>query len=91
MILQYERCTREARSELRRTFEFLGLQDTEFAPELDAHPGYQPEKPELDADTRYAYVQSYHDDVMRLVESFPQIDVRLWPNFAHLADRSAAA
>jgi hypothetical protein len=87
LVLQYERCTLEPRSELRRTFEFLGLEDTEFAPELDAHPTHQPEKPELDADTRSAYVQSYRDDVLSLIESFPEIDVRLWPNFADLADR----
>jgi len=87
LVLQYERCTREPRAELRRTFEFLGLQDTEFAPELDAHPEYQPEKPALDAAARDAYVQSYRDDVLALIEAFPEIDVRLWPNFADLADR----
>lgn len=87
LILQYERCTRDPRSELRRTYEFLGLHDTEFEPELDAHPEYQPEKPTLDAATRAAYVQSYRDDVVELVGSFPEIDVRLWPNFADLADR----
>jgi hypothetical protein len=32
-------------------------------------------------------VQSYRDDVLSLIESFPEIDVRLWPNFADLADR----
>lgn len=85
LILQYERCAREPRSELRRTFEFLGLRDADFAPELDAHPERQPEKPALDAATRRAYVESYHDDVVRLVESYPEIDVGLWRNFAHLA------
>ncbi len=87
LVLQYERCTREPGSELRRTYEFLGLRDTEFAPELDAHPEYQPEKPALDAATRAEYVQSYRDDVVALIEAFPEIDVRLWPNFADLADR----
>jgi len=91
LILQYERCMREPRSELRRTFEFIGLTDTEFTPDMDAHPRHQPEKPVLDADTRDAYVQSYHDDVVRLIEAFPEIDVSLWPNFAHLADRASAA
>lgn len=87
LVLQYERCTLEPRRELRRTFEFLGLQDTDFVPNLDAHPKHQPEKPVLDDDTRKAYVRSYHDDVAGLIESFPEIDVRLWPNFAELAEQ----
>ncbi|MGP0103078.1 MAG: sulfotransferase [Solirubrobacteraceae bacterium] len=86
LILQYERCTREPQAELRRTFEFIGLRDIDFTPELGAHPGHQPEKPVLDADTRAAYVQAYHDEMVRLIESFPEVDVRLWPNFAYLAD-----
>ncbi len=85
LVLQYERCTREPLAQLRRTFEFIGLEDTGFAPQLDAHPRHQPEKPALDADTRETYARAYSDDVTRLVASFPEIDVSLWPNFAHLA------
>ncbi len=85
LILQYERCTREPQSQLRRTYEFLGLSDTGFTSELDAHPRRQSEKPALDADTRAAYVQAYREDVSRLIADFPEIDVRLWPNFADLA------
>jgi Sulfotransferase domain len=90
LILQYERCTREPQAQLRTTFEFLGLRDVDFAPTLDAHPGRQPEKPKLDPDTRAAYVDAYHDEIVRLIEQFPEIDVGLWPNFAHLADRASA-
>ncbi|HLH14117.1 MAG TPA: sulfotransferase domain-containing protein, partial [Solirubrobacteraceae bacterium] len=88
LVLQYERCTRDPQSQLRLTFEFLGLRDTEFVPELSAHPGRQPEKPTLDPQTRDAYVQAYRDETIRLIEDFPEIDVTLWPNFAHLADRA---
>lgn len=91
LVLQYERCSSEPRAELRRTFEFLGLGDVEFVPELDAHPKRQPEKPKLDRDARATYVQAYRDDVLGLVESFPDVDLRLWPNFADLADRPPAA
>jgi Sulfotransferase domain len=91
LVLQYERCTREALPELRRTFEFLGLKTSGLAPNLSAYPRRQLEKPVLDLDTREAYVQAYHADVTGLIESFPEIDVRLWPNFAHLADRSPAS
>ncbi|MHB8233143.1 MAG: sulfotransferase [Solirubrobacteraceae bacterium] len=85
LVLQYERCTREPETQLRRTFEFLGLTDTDFVPDLAAHPKHQPEKPTLDAATREAYVSAYSDDVVRLAAAFPEIDLELWPNFTHLA------
>jgi hypothetical protein len=85
LVLQYERCTREPLPQLRRTFEFLGLRDTEFVPDLDAHPHRQPSKPSLDSDTLAAYARAYREDVTGLVGAFPEIDVRLWPNFADLA------
>ena len=36
--------------------------------------------------TRDAYVRAYRGDVAALAQSFPEIDLTLWPNFAHLAD-----
>jgi hypothetical protein len=91
LVLQYERCTREPGAQLRRTYEFLGLDDTGFTPDLDAHPRHQPQKPVLDAATRAAYVQAYSDDVRALIGAFPEVDVGLWPNFAHLAERPGAS
>jgi hypothetical protein len=84
LILQFERCTREPAAELRRTFEFLGV-DSAFLPELDTHPHRQPDKPTLPAATRQAYVEAYQDDVSMLTERFSEIDLALWPNFAQLA------
>ena len=37
--------------------------------------------------TRAAYVEAYSGDVLRLVRDFPELDLSLWPNFAHLAGR----
>jgi hypothetical protein len=86
LVLQYERCAREPLTQLRRTFEFIGLSDTEFAPsDLAVNPNPQPSKPKLDADTRDSYVRAYRKDVIELVSAFPEIDLRLWPNFANLA------
>lgn len=85
LILQYERCAREPQEQLRRTFAFLGLKDVEFTPELDAHPKRQEEKPVLDRDAREAYVEAYRDEVIALAESCEEIDLALWPNFAHLS------
>lgn len=87
LVLQYERCTREPLGELRRTFEFLGLTETGFVPDLQDHPQHQPDKPTLASETRDAYARAYEDDVRSLLSAFPEIDVRLWPNFAHLAER----
>ena len=71
---------------MRRTFEFLGLQDVGFRPDVGARPNAsRNEKPKLDPDTLESCVRAYSDDVTNLLDSFPEIDVRLWPNFAHLA------
>jgi hypothetical protein len=84
LILQYERCVREPLSELRRTFAFLGLDPAGHVPDLDAHPNRQPDKAAMHADARCALVDAYTPDVSALIGQFPEIDVALWPNFAHL-------
>jgi Sulfotransferase family len=85
LVLQYERCTLEPAAQLRRTYSFLGLNDLDFTPDLDDHPRHQPEKPSLDAGTRAALVDAYRDDVTALATAFGEVDLALWPNFAHLA------
>ena len=84
LILQYERCTADPRSELRRTYDFLGLADPGFLPALDAHPNRQVDKPQLHSDARRALVEDYSEDVVALIADYPEIDVGLWPNFAAL-------
>jgi hypothetical protein len=84
LILQYERCTLQTRSELRRTYEFLGLRDTAFAPQLGDHPNRQVEKPDLDREARRALVEAYEPDVALLVRDYREVDRDLWPNFAGL-------
>jgi len=84
LILQYERCTADPRSQLRRTYDFLGLRDPGFLPALDAHPNRQIDKPELHPEARKALVEAYSEDVARLIGDYPEIDVGLWPDFAAL-------
>jgi hypothetical protein len=84
LIVQYERCVREPLVQLRRTFDFLGVRDTGFVPDLEAHPNRQAEKPELHPDARRALVEAYTPDVSELVRGFPEIELALWPNFGHL-------
>jgi hypothetical protein len=85
LVLQYERCVADPAAELRRTFAFLGLREDLSSAPLDAHPRRRDEKPDFDDHTRKAYVEAYSEDVGRLGEAFPEIDLGLWPNFAHLA------
>jgi hypothetical protein len=85
LVLQYERCTLDTHGELRRTFHFLDLPDADFAIDADAHPNRQPDKPALRDDARAAFVRAYEPDVLRLAADFTEIDLTLWPNFAHLA------
>jgi hypothetical protein len=90
LILQYERCTGAPLPELRRTFEFIGLSDLDFTPDITRHPERQLEKPSMSADARSAYAEAYTPDVLRLAADFPEIDLELWPNFSHLAVPSRA-
>lgn len=85
LLLQYERCTAEPDSELRRTYEFLALSESDFLPaDLDAHPNRQAEKPELHRKARRALVEAYTEDVALLIRDYPEIDAGLWPNFARV-------
>ena len=85
LVLQYERCAADPEVELRRTFAFLGLREDGPITGLEAHPRRRDEKPPLDPATRAAYVEAYSEDVRELVRAFPEVDVSLWPNFAHLS------
>jgi hypothetical protein len=85
LMLQYERCAAEPEAELRRTFAFLGLREDAPITGLEAHPRRRDEKPRFDPATRAAYFEAYREDVERLAEDFPELDLSLWPNFAHLA------
>jgi len=86
LVLQYERCVREPLEPLRRTFEFIGLEDIGFSPPgLDSKPNSQSSKPKLDRATRDSYIRAYRDDVEALARAFPEIDLALWPNFADIA------
>jgi hypothetical protein len=124
LVLQFERCRRDPLTQYRRTLEFLGVRDRDFAPRrLRRKAAGKPEAlhvqlllrlglpegtkrriaeritgrpnpvetvalwPELEASLHVAL----DPDVKRLREVVPDLDLSLWPNFAHLGDQRAAA
>jgi hypothetical protein len=85
LVLQFERCVAEPQRELRRTTDFLGLEPYDEPPErLGKHstPKAAGRKPELTPELREQLIARYRDDVARLADLCPEIDVALWPNFA---------
>lgn len=86
LVLQYERCVERSRVELAKTFEFLGLEDSGYIPAgLHSEVNKTTSKPRLDPAVRQRLIEAYEEDVEDLTRSFAEIDVGLWPNFAHLA------
>jgi hypothetical protein len=84
LMLQYERCVADPPGLLAATFDFLGLADV--AVPAVSRPRSGGESHTLDNDTRSRLVELYAPDVAALCAQRPEIDVRLWPNFAYLAD-----
>jgi hypothetical protein len=85
LVLQYERCTREPRQQLRRTYEFLDLNRPDHVPAaLETQRRRRP-KPAFPEEARRQLVWELEDDVHELAKRFPEIDVELWPNFSGAA------
>lgn len=85
LVLQFERCTRDAAHELARTYSFLGLDDTYVPPDIaERRNESRAKKPTLPDHTRAALVRAYEPEVRRLVALVPDLDVSLWPNFSQL-------
>jgi hypothetical protein len=83
LVLQYERCRRDTHLELRRTYEFLGLDHVDFVPADVDRPSNRTSraKVDLDAAMRSAVTEAYLDEVARVAAMFPEIDPELWPIF----------
>jgi Sulfotransferase family len=100
LVLQFERCRADPVGEYRRTLRFLGVRDDAVPrqlthrgglpallrrlrgiPAAPATPASAPLWPELEG----ALHASLDREVMELRARVPELDLRLWPNFAHLA------
>jgi hypothetical protein len=85
LVLQFERCTHDATTELARTYAFLGL-DATFVPAdiAERRNESRTKKPDLAEHAHAALVRAYEPEVRRLVSLVPEIDVSFWPNFTHV-------
>jgi hypothetical protein len=91
LVLQYEKCVRDTEEEYRRTLRFLGVDDDHEPQEVDRARGTttQLEKEGLWPDLYRGLQATFEPDVARLAELAPELDLELWPNFAHLATGDA--
>ena len=87
LVLQYEKCVADPASQYRRTLEFLGADTTHPPPDFQRRRGRSraSQKAELWPDLTEALRASLTDDVRALAAEEPEIDLKLWPNFADLA------
>ena len=85
LVLQFERCRDDPSTQLARTFSFLGVSDDFQPAAVDDPVSASARKPALDDQEHSWLVELYTDDVRRLVQRHPEIDLKLWPNFAFLA------
>jgi hypothetical protein len=84
LILQYERCRASYGEELDRTYRFLGLEPG-FRPEGPSNPPVRrPPRGFLHTARGRVLAEAYADDVARLAEIAPEIDISLWPSVRDL-------
>ena len=91
LVLQYEKCVADPVAQYRRTLEFLGADTGQPPPDFEQRRGrsQRKRKTELWPDMLEALRAALEPDVARLAAE-PEIDVGLWPNFAHVADAGSA-
>jgi hypothetical protein len=87
LVLQYERCTRDAQAQYDRTLGFLGLDPYRLDPtslrtRVNATEGRK--EPLTQADEE-RLVAEYAPDVRLLTTLVPDLDLDLWPRFRYVA------
>ncbi len=86
LVLQYERCARQPIDEFARTLEFLGAAPHEPDPRLLKTRINQTvgNKRSLPSKDEKVLIEEYEPEVALLKELVPDLDLSLWPRFAHL-------
>ena len=79
LVLQFERCIADTRTQLATTYRFLGLDDS-FVPDLEAGPRNRARepKPPLPPHVAAELRERYRDDMARLFADFSELDPDLW-------------
>ena len=87
LILQYEKCVADPAAQYRRTLDLPRRRPEHRHPELERRRGttQAASKKPLWDDLMEGLRATLEPEVARLAELTPEIDVALWPNFAHLA------
>jgi hypothetical protein len=79
LLLQYERCVADPQTQLARTFEFLGLAEQRASTaEIARTRKKAAARVDLSADMRRLLASYYAEDVARLAELMPDLDLALW-------------
>jgi Sulfotransferase domain len=93
LILQYERCRAQPAAEYRRTLAFLGVDADHRSEVLQQQRGttQQAVKTPLWDDLLDGLRATFEPEVAALARLAPEIDLALWPNFAHLERADAIA
>jgi hypothetical protein len=86
LVLQYERCVRDPAGQFARTLEFLGLPPYEPDPRLVRTRVNETvgDKRSVPTKDEQALIAEYEPEVRALKEQVPDLDLSLWPRFAHL-------
>jgi hypothetical protein len=81
LLLQFERCVAEPKHELRRTYDFIGLERSDFVPPGVAEKVNVGAPPfELHPDLVEDVTITLAKEVRGLVKRFPELDLELWPS-----------
>jgi hypothetical protein len=79
LVVQLERCMLDPEAELRRTYGFLGL-DQSFVPPDPGQKVHAGGPIELEAEMLEDVAQMVRADAAELARSFPEIELSLWPS-----------
>lgn len=93
LILQYEKCVADPVGQYQRTLRFLGADPDHVPRDVERPRGKSqaPSKKPLWPDIVEALTTTLEPEVRRLAAIAPEVDVSLWPNFAHVARANAPA
>ena len=83
LVLQYEQCLADPAGQLARTYSFLGLEPFVYEG-IEERVNATVHTILLEEDVRRRLVELYESDVHALSKRFPDLDLRLWPNFTSL-------